>query len=83
MVWGQGWWGAGGVDSGERGKDKGFVIYLWVSRQALMGFLGARVHGFDWAFPHDFATSWLIRKLTPLACQSRLLMYNLNFFISG
>jgi hypothetical protein len=37
------------VDSGERGKDEGFVIYLRMSRRVLMEFLGASVQGLDWA----------------------------------
>jgi hypothetical protein len=37
------------VDSGERGKDEGFVINLRMSRRVLMEFLGASAHGLDWA----------------------------------
>jgi len=56
------------VDSGERGKDEGFVIYLRMSRRALMEFRGASAHGLDRAIRIVCYFLRLIRQSTALAC---------------
>ncbi len=52
------------------------MIYLRMSRRALMEFLGASAHGLDWAIRIVCYFLRLIRQSTALACSFSLLLYN-------